>query len=329
MNLPSSNVCVVAHDAGGANLVAAWALERRDSVRFTFVLSGPALRLFEATLGPVKVEALENLRSLPPNSTLLVCATSRDWRPVVSAVELARELGIRSAAYLDHWMNYPLRFGGGDAWQANLPDEVWVADRYAWDIALREGFPASKLRLKGNPYLDQLAQRVRHVRNARERQERVLLYVTEPIAELLIAQGRLADEYGYTEFSLLDEVLTAVQQSSGAVARVIIRPHPSESAQKYAEVIARHRGTVPVSVSWEPDLAADLAQASVTVGAHSMALVAAMAAGLKAVSYIPENGRPCMLPHDGLERVSSVRSLARTLERLFADEVLLETRRDS
>ncbi len=60
---------------------------------------------------------------------------------------------MRSAVWLDHWVNYPTRFVlDGDT---ILPDELWVADEHAARIA-RETVPGPPVVVQGNPYLDEI-----------------------------------------------------------------------------------------------------------------------------------------------------------------------------
>ena len=51
---------------------------------------------------------------------------------------------------LDHWVNYPMRFERQGA--RVLPDEAWVTDDWAADLA-RRCFPGLAVRQKPNAYL--------------------------------------------------------------------------------------------------------------------------------------------------------------------------------
>ena len=122
---------VACHDAGGAEIVAAWLARRRGEDQLQCVLGGPAVRNFRRRLG----DSLEPLPELPELEGLdfVLCGSSGPWGPERRAVRSARAAGVRCAVWLDHWVFYRERFMlDGDL---VVPDEIWVTDAYAAERA--------------------------------------------------------------------------------------------------------------------------------------------------------------------------------------------------
>ena len=119
---------VVSHDAGGAEIISSWL--KNHNKEFISCLKGPALDIFSR-----KFKNLENLEieQAVTNSDFLLCGSS--WKSTIEnkALTIAKSKNIKSAVYLDHWVNYEERFIYKEKFV--FPDEIWVADKYALKIA--------------------------------------------------------------------------------------------------------------------------------------------------------------------------------------------------
>ena len=97
-------ICVVSHDAGGAEILSSYV--RQQDLDCVYSLAGPAQKIFERKLGEVVslplVEALQQCE-------WLLCGTS--WQSDLEwhAIALAKKMGKRTVAFLDHWVNYQER----------------------------------------------------------------------------------------------------------------------------------------------------------------------------------------------------------------------------
>jgi hypothetical protein len=222
-----------------------------------------------------------------------------EWR----ALQIARTLGKPSVTFLDHWLNYTDRFTRMA--KECLPDVLWVADSYALQICERE-FPVTVIENVGNPYLESITERAAGQLSVLEpgRKQRVLI-VTEPVSEHALKQYGDAMHFGYTEFEAVELMLERLPQllDFNALELIVVRPHPSESLQKY-EYLVDNPQRLPVVVRKDSDLLDEVLESSIVVGCETMALVVALAAGRRTVSCIPAGGRPCALPHEYIERWS-------------------------
>jgi len=293
--------------------VAAWCAENDDK-RFVYCLSGPAVRLFGEILGEMENHSASELESLVSSVDMIVCGTSEKSAVMDRAIQLASENNVPSVAYLDHWFGFRRRFVDVNGDANSLPDEIWVTDDYAASRALLEGLPESKIMLKGSPYVERLARTVRELGASVAHNEKSLLFISEPIISIPALTGGPLEHVGFNEFELLEDVIQAAGDAD--VDKIVVRLHPSEPVDQYDAVLRRLSTSVEVTISEQSDLAVDLARSIAAVGSNSTALVTAAAAGLRTISYIPEGGRPCVLPHDDIAKIQNRSVLADELAKL-------------
>lgn len=274
-------VAIVAYDAGATNLIIAWLKAWRWPVRAC--LDGPARKLWEQAFPgrptyKTIADALEGATSV---------VTGTGW---ASSFEhearcQARSRGLRVAAVLDHWVNYPSRFerDGAVVW----PDELWVADEWAAQIA-RQALPPMPIRVYDNLYLQaQVAQ----VSLAPE--EGTMLYILEPVRSDW-GQG----EQG--EFQALDYTLQHLNEFyEMPIRRIVLRPHPSDPTDKYSRYLTDPR----IVMDRSADIAQAISRADIVVGVESFALTLALAAGRPVFSSIPPWAPALRLPQEGITQI--------------------------
>jgi hypothetical protein len=206
------------------------------------------------------------------------------------ARKVAASQGLRSAAVVDHWVNYRERFVRSD--EEVLPDEIWVTDEYALALA-REEFPGLAINLKPNLYLEEQVAKAPPLTDA----DRDVLFVAEPTRT----------DWGKGtpgEFQALDYFLSRrADLGIPEGARIRIRPHPSERPDKY-DAFANAQPSVAIDRS--EDLANALDGARWVVGCESYALVVALHAGRCAISALPPWAPPCRLPHREIVRLATL-----------------------
>lgn len=275
-------LAVVCHDAGACNLMLPWLGKPGPGVRA--LMQGPALRLWRARFGEQGL--VQTLDEALTGAELVLTGTG--WASTLEhdARLLAARLGQRSAAVIDHWVNYPERFErrGHVQW----PDEFWLSDPEAVTIASRH-FPVQRLRCYDNGYI---AEQLRSIAPLGSQQ--AVLYVMEPMRT---DWGRgTAGEWQALDGFLQHRVATGIPPG----APIRLRPHPSDDTGKYGQWLARHPG---VMLDDSATLAAAISRARWVVGCESMALVVALAAGREVFSSLPPWAPPCRLPHAGVRRL--------------------------
>lgn len=285
-------IAVACNDAGGANVVLAM-LEQLDAQRheLSLFMQGPAANLCQHRLPRARLVA--SAEDALATADVLVSGTGWSSDLEHNARLLAKQAGVRSIAVLDHWVNYSERFVRGAL--PMLPDEIWVCDEEAMQIA-RRTFRSTPLTLVPNFYLE---EQVRSLPAAPGLADE-LLYVLEPARS---DWGRKIPG----EFQALDffaENLTLLEVRQGTPIR--LRPHPSDPAGKYDAWIAA-QPHLNVRLDASTDLHAALSRANWVAGCESFAMVVALAAGRQVLCTLPPWAPPCRLPHQGLIHLKDLR----------------------
>lgn len=299
-----SRLALVAHDAGGAELLSSWLRREGRTADALCVLDGPARQVFERKLGAV--ESLPLAQALDGAERVL---TGTGWQSSLErdALREAARRGLPSAAYLDHWVHYRERFvrDGEAVW----PDEFWVGDEDALALAARL-LPERPHRLVPNPYFADLRDELARAPARPAGAPRLLLYVCEPIADHARHQFGNPRHWGYDEFDALRFTLRHLGAFDGApFGRIVVRRHPAEAADKYAPLVAEF-ASLPLVLGGQLSLVDEVAAADVVAGCHSMAMVIGLLAAKPVYCSIPPGGGACTLPQAQIrllrERVPAV-----------------------
>jgi hypothetical protein len=304
-------LAIVSHDAGGAELLSSYV--RQQGISCIYVLEGPARHVFERKLGPIQVTSLKSALNL---ASSLLCGTSWQSDLEFNAIGRACARGKHTIAFLDHWVNFRERFTRGD--EVHLPDEIWVGDRLAQKLAA-EAMPEIPICVVDNPYFVDLRQELASLKPsyAKNVDKVSVLYVCEPVSEHMRIQFGNERHLGYVEQEALAYFLAHVGTLGKPVERIVIRPHPSESASKYEW--ARTQFDLPLFCGGGQTLLQEIVDCDVVVGCESMAMVVGLMAGKRVVSCIPPGGRACVLPYPEIEhlnyqQLTILEKLSRTIE---------------
>ncbi|QWD37526.1 hypothetical protein G6671_01690 [Polynucleobacter paneuropaeus] len=297
-----SKICIVSHDAGGAEVLASYIAQNK--LECLYVLSGPAIKVFERRLGIVDSLSLEEGIS---ECEKIMCGTSwqsdLEWR----AISLGRIQGKYSIAYLDHWVNYKERFIRSH--NEVIPDEIWVGDKYAEKIA-KDIFSKVIIKLVPNPYFIDIQNKFIEMNHLNIKKSNRLdgvdiLFVCEPLSEHGFQEYGDALHWGYTEHDAIRYFIKNIKNVFGSGDhKVIVRPHPSESSEKYRWVQKEYPSIAFQDLS--TSLVEQVAKSDVVVGCESMAMVVGVLGGKRVISCIPPSGNTCALPQSEIESLSEI-----------------------
>lgn len=290
-------IAIISHDAGGAEILSSYV--RRNKGDYVYVLEGPAKKIFESKIRGLALSSLdEALKSV----SMVLTGTSWQSDLELDAILKAKERGIVSCAFIDHWVNYRERFFRNG--RLIMPDEIWVGDEYA-QILAQDQFASAVIRMVPNPYFADILEELRRypVSPHGETGERIL-YVCEPISEHMRKQYGNERALGYTE----DDAIRFFFENSAFIAknpsRIVFRPHPAETVEKYAWVLKA--SSLPVEIRGGGPLLREIMDSDIVVGSQSMAMVVGLLAGKRVYSSIPPGGRPCALPHVEIKKLNEV-----------------------
>jgi hypothetical protein len=276
-------VGIVCHDAGGANQVLAMCDEPGLAGALGY-MEGPARNLWQQAFPGIDLAG--SLAGLLSGIRTLVTGTGWASDLEFEARELARQQGIRSIAVLDHWTNYRARFERRDS--VILPDELWVVDGYALQIA-RQAFPGLSIRMLPDRYAERAAARIGPVVAA---QADELLYLLEP-ARSDWGRGE-PGEFQALRYFL--DLLPHLGLPSGTTIR--LRPHPSDPPGKY-DAFLGEAGRSRI-LPGTGDLTQALSRARWVAGCQTYAMTLALRAGRTVYCSLPPWAPACVLPHAGL-----------------------------
>ena len=296
-------VGVVCHDAGGAEIVSSYI--SLNDLTAKYCLSGPAIKVFEQKFGAIKNSSLVDMID---DVDWLLCGTSWQSSLEWNAIQKAKKQDKKIISFLEHWINYPERFERNGI--TLLPDEIWVGDVYAQEIAER-CFPNIKIEFKDNPYLLEVKQLLNQFKPKRKLREKcTALYVCENISDHMFLRYRDANYLGYTEHDSLQFFMDNVNIIDKNIGIIVVRPHPSDNnpEQKY-DWVRQHpiKASCNIQFSSESNLLKDIADCDIVVGAQSMAMVVGLTVEKRVVSSIPKEGRGCVLPFPGIEHILKIK----------------------
>jgi hypothetical protein len=290
-------LAVVAHDAGGAEILSSYL--RKTRLPACLTLDGPALKIFERKLGALQLFPLEQAIA---KSSQVLCGTSWQSNLEFEAIQQAHATQKHSIAFIDHWVNYRERFIRSGV--TCHPDEIWVGDAIAAKIACEE-FAHVPVKVVGNPYLEDIHAELKGLATHRASPDGVVvLYVCEPVSEHALLRYGDRRHFGYVEEEALEFFLDNLDALRVKVGRIRIRPHPSEISGKY-DWVARDYN-LPIEIVGKETLVQDIAASDVVVGCESMAMVVGLLANKRVISCIPPNGPPCRLPHPQIEKLNEM-----------------------
>lgn len=327
-------ILAVAHDAGGANIIASLIKKYRNDFDWIACVNGPARKVFfkagiinfsgaPGHFNNNRIEAI--LKSVIPD--LLLTGTGWESDLETDFIKCAKKNKIRTACFLDHWANYRERFGYPGRWRANLPDMVLVGDRWAYKIALKNGFSKDILYQVENPYFEEIIKQTKLIKQAKVKNTSNnkirILYISESVSQHALRDHDDPNYSGYTEYEVVEDLLEVIDclKREKKSVELKIRLHPSEKINKYAGLLRDKNYTgiknfISLSDPAANPLAKDSLWADVVIGSNSMALAVALIIGRKVISYIPGNKKKCVLPQGGIKKVHSVNRLIKGIKSL-------------
>jgi len=306
-------ILIATHDAGGAQILASLMKKYLKCFDWFAFVAGPAMGIFAREGLPYKASKNigSTLHALKPDLVL----TGTGWASHLELdfIKEAKKAGIKSAAYLDHWCNYRERFGYPGPWQENLPDFVFVGDKEAHKLALKNYFGEGLLRQVENPCWQDIHRKIalRREKYSKQKSSRKIkvLYLSSPIT--VHTKQMHGDEryWGFTEYDQIEDLLDVVKNDPRLELRV--RLHPAEANDKYD---CLKLAFVSFSDPRKTDLVEDCLQADIIIGCDSMALVAAWMTGHMAINYFKGEKLKPVLPQKGIIRVFSKTALAKKIK---------------
>jgi hypothetical protein len=206
----------------------------------------------------------------------------------VNCIKCAKRRGIYTISFIDHWINFKLRFEGLTI--DELPDQIWVVDNYAKKLAINEGLPPEKLVINENPHLYYLKAfwKTNYTGKDYFRELEIplngfhLLYAPDPFS----IRGK-SSQVGFSEAQALDTIIKIIPHLKTNVY-LIICAHPLQPLDVFEEVVARY-DRLRFKIVKNVDKTELIYASDLVLGFHSNLLLEAKAMGKSVVRYFPGN----------------------------------------
>lgn len=278
---------ICCNDAGAAELISSYILHCKPTQKFIFSLSGPSIEIFEKKLGKLKLDSKDLMIE---KSDQIFSGTGWSTEFEITGIKKACELGKYVIVFLDHWINYKQRFKFKKKYFT--PNEIWVSDSYAKNIALSI-FPNIKIELIKNYFLEDIKEtyKKKYFSNKTEKKNTNFLFLSDN-NNSVIKSGFLSNRNILCKDEDLAEFfLKNLKLLSRNIGQVVIRPHPSEvdTLIKYKAIFDQYN--VPFIIGGKYNLLEEISNSDIVVGGDSMGLVISMVCGKKTFSCAPPKAK--------------------------------------
>jgi len=305
-------VLIVCHDAGGAEIVSAYVKKNLAKYSFICLAIGPAKKIFKRKRLNKFFISKKIAKEMIAKREIDLVLAGASWASSLELdfIKIAKQKNIKTIVYLEHWINHRERFGyPRKNWQKNLPDEIWLGDKYAFASA-KNFFKNLPLKLVPNLYFKEIKDNYKKI-NKRKKEGKEILFLSEPISGNINFFGD-RKKINFNEFEILKEVLDLFNNKK-IKRKIIVRLHPSEKKNKYDDILKKYTGKLKIVKSDNKEILKDLIQSKIVIGMQSMALVVALLCNKKTISFLPVAGSKCVLPFKQIKRVKSIKNLKKEI----------------
>ena len=264
MNINKLNykkVLAVAHDAGGAEILSSFI--RQKKLECTFILSGPAIKIFNRKLK--NILNLKNINNIKKNNKvdIILTGTSSHAKCEFDVIEYSKRKNIYCVSFLDHWVNYRKRFIRKKKYI--LPNEIIAGDKLSYKIAKNEFKNKVQISYYRNSYFDEV--KIKNYKKKNDKKSIIFLSSNMDSVKNFIAKDK---EIFLNSINSISEFLIKKK-----INKIIIRKHPSENIKKYQNIKFDNIKNFKVIFDNEEDICETLKQSQYVIGYDSMGLVIA------------------------------------------------------
>ncbi len=285
--IPSGKVALIAHDAGGAEILSSWI--RRNPRDHVAVLCGPAEAIFKRKILGILIVGLDE--AIEQCDWILSGSGNSGWE--LKALLAAKKKGRYVVSFLDHWTAYDKRFIR-DGLMA-FPDEIWVGDEDALNLA-RLKIPNVNSRLAPNPFWLDAVEEYKKLEYTNC--ENSMLYVS---SDFINSVHLINEQRAFMGYRILEQIIESLRELKllQKITSLTIRKHPSESKDKYNTF--RYSGLI-IRNSCENNLVDSIANHEYVLGVNSMALVIGKLCGKRTINFLIDGHGDEAIPSRYIDR---------------------------
>ena len=291
----NKNIGIVSNDAGGANIILSWLKSQKKD--FRTYLSGPAVKIFSKYNN--KKNKKKSLKELFKDSDFIITGSGWQSNLEFNAIKKAKYENKKVITFLDGWTHYRERFIRKSL--LVLPDELWVTDKYAFQLAKKNLKEIKKIKIVSNPYFKEINLKLKKLKKKKFKSINIL-YATEPIS----VNKNFNIKCNYTEFDALKFFLKNINKiTKKKINKITIRIHPSEKKNKYNFLIKEFKNLL-IQVSKNKYLYRDILENNWIVGCNTTPMIVGLINKKKVFSSIPTNSKKSTFPFKGIISISDL-----------------------
>ena len=294
-------ILLYARDPGAANVVIPLYNKLKDASKFEAVLVGK-----DFSLESYKKEGLDfidvgnkvydshsaSVFLKEGNFSLVLTGTTADDYTDRYLWQGAKELGIKSIAVLDQWMNYRTRFELGEPNKSSkssklvLPDYICVMDDLAKSEMIKEGIPSKHIVITGQPYFETVKNRIESLSVVDISKFKDKYQIDKDDIDLVFASEEIEstygkDYYGYTEKTVLKDLITSLKticKSTNKKIYLSIKLHPRNQPNEFEIYRKLSDSNLHIIITKEESRQIVISSADLVIGMTSMFLLEAIVA---------------------------------------------------
>jgi CDP-glycerol glycerophosphotransferase (TagB/SpsB family) len=225
----------------------------------------------------------------------------------VKQIAKARQLNIYIYSFIDHWVNFRLRYEG--LLPGEFPDEIWVIDKEAKKLAIEEGLPEEQLTIRENPYHYYLS----HYWKPKCSEKDYLAALGVPIHHFHILfapdpfslRGR-DKQVGFSEIDALRDLLNVIGLLNNDIY-LLIKAHPLQPHEQLINLLNASQN-VQYQFITDGDVPELINASDLVIGMYSNLLLEAFVLNKKVIRYFPGNKTEDLLRHSKLSETCSDKS---------------------
>ncbi|MEO8762222.1 MAG: hypothetical protein ABI388_11850 [Bacteroidia bacterium] len=297
----NGNGIFVFSDAAGAKacLALAYMLSKENKINSFRIFSNKQYEFYNDW--NLKIEVVDNMPdSIFREQGFLFTGTSHPQFSnsfELEAIKQAKQQNLHTFSFVDHWVNFTLRFKKEA--EFIYPDNIIVIDQIAYANAIKEGIPSIKLQIFTNPYYtyikkywvpkfskNELFQKL-HIR---ETNCKIILYAPDPIS--LRFKNTINS---FDEKSALHDIIDSINFESNVI--LLIKPHPLQIVTYLFEEIEKLKFSKKIILVEDIDNLELINIADKIIGFYSNFLIEAACLEKDILRYFPDLNPPDLINH--------------------------------
>jgi hypothetical protein len=237
----------------------------------------------------------------------------------LNCLKEARQKAIYTISFIDHWVNFKTRFTDANG-ETVFPNEIWVVDEKAKQLAIAEGLPSNLLKVTGNPYHRYLKEQ--WTPSWQGKSYLSSLNIKPDVFHIVFAPDPLSlrnakEKTGFDEAEALRDLLEVISGFNSEKIWLLVKPHPLQPEgvleREIAKANCRNASFLKNADTLELIHASDL-----VIGFFSNFLLDSKALGKKVLRYFPGNDEADLLSHErSLLKIKDKRSLYNHLKNII------------